>query len=76
MKRTLSNREMDCLILYGQGRKATEIAADMKLSVKTISTYLSRAQDKLRVVSRSDLRTLAAKFTEAMPHDRHTNNTT
>ncbi len=44
---TLSDREMQVLRLLGRGQSASEIAEDLSLSVKTISTYRSRILDKL-----------------------------
>jgi len=51
---------------YGT-RTVSEIAQDLGLSVKTISTYLSRISDKLRIDSRADLKVMAKKFAEARP---------
>jgi DNA-binding NarL/FixJ family response regulator len=35
----LSNRELQILVLVGSGKQPTEIAAELNLSVKTVSTY-------------------------------------
>ena len=64
MKRTLSDRETACLIKYGTGMRVKTIAAEMNLSVKSVSTYLTRAQDKLRAKSRQELRVCAALMTD------------
>lgn len=46
---TLSDREMEVLRLLGQGKTVSEIAEDIALSVKTVSTYRSRLLKKLRL---------------------------
>jgi DNA-binding CsgD family transcriptional regulator len=60
MKRTLSDREIACLIKYGTGMRVKTIAAELQLSVKSVSTYLTRAQDKLRIKTRAELRTFCS----------------
>ena len=45
----LSDREMEVLRLLGQGKTVSEIAEDIALSVKTVSTYRSRLLKKLRL---------------------------
>ena len=52
---TLSNREYEVLRLMGAGRSPTEIAAELSLSVKTISTYRARLLQKLRARKTADL---------------------
>ena len=49
----LSDREYQVLRMIGAGRTVTEIGAELRLSVKTVSTYRSRILEKL------DLRTSA-----------------
>jgi DNA-binding NarL/FixJ family response regulator len=44
---TLSDREFETFRLIGQGYKASQIAAQLHLSVKTIETYRSRIKEKL-----------------------------
>jgi len=46
---TLSNREYQTMELLAAGRTAKEIAAELSLSVKTVSTYRTRLLRKLRV---------------------------
>lgn len=41
---------------YGRGMSVRDIAINMDLSIKTISTYLSRAQEKLGIANRGELR--------------------
>ena len=43
----LSDREFQVMSLMGAGKAATEIANDLSLSVKTVSTYRSRILSKL-----------------------------
>ncbi|MBX3319311.1 MAG: response regulator transcription factor [Nitrospira sp.] len=59
---TLSDREMEVLRLLGQGKTVSEIAEDITLSVKTVSTYRSRLLKKLR------LSTTAALVRYAIEH--------
>ncbi len=51
----LSNREFDVLCLLGSGRTVTEIAQQMSLSVKTVSTYRTRLLAKLPAATNADL---------------------
>ncbi len=43
----LSNREYEVMCLIARGRSVSDIAEEMSLSVKTISTYRSRLLEKL-----------------------------
>lgn len=51
----LSDREFDVLCLLGSGETVTQIAASLKLSVKTVSTYRSRVLEKLPATSNAEL---------------------
>ena len=51
----LSNRELEVLRLLGQGKSVSTIAAEVELSVKTISTYRARLLEKLHLMSTADL---------------------
>jgi DNA-binding NarL/FixJ family response regulator len=46
---TLSDREYEVMCLIGSGKTVTEIAGELSLSVKTISTYRTRILEKLGV---------------------------
>jgi two-component system invasion response regulator UvrY len=46
---TLSDREFDVMTRIASGKTVTEIAAELSLSVKTISTYRGRVLEKLGV---------------------------
>lgn len=52
---SISDREFEVLILIGSGKSPTEIAADLSLSIKTISTYRARILDKLNLNNNSDI---------------------
>ncbi len=51
----LSEREFQVLCMLGAGRAIKEIAAELALSPKTVSTYRSRIAVKLRLDSTADL---------------------
>lgn len=51
----LSTREHAVMLAFAAGKRATEIAADLHLSVKTVSTYKRRVLDKLKLGSTADL---------------------
>lgn len=51
----LSDREFEILRLLAQGLTPTEIGERLHLSVKTVSTHKSRAQDKLGVAGTAEL---------------------
>jgi DNA-binding NarL/FixJ family response regulator len=46
---TLSDREYEVMCLIASGKTVTEIAGELSLSVKTISTYRTRILEKLGV---------------------------
>ncbi|MEW6278303.1 MAG: response regulator transcription factor [Candidatus Eremiobacterota bacterium] len=51
----LSPREYEVLLLLASGRTVTEIAAQLNLSVKTVSTYRARILEKLGMSSNAQL---------------------
>ncbi len=51
----LSNREFDVLCLLGSGRTVTDVAKEMTLSVKTVSTYRKRVLEKMAMTTNADL---------------------
>lgn len=57
----LSQREFQVFLKLASGKAAPEIATDLSLSVKTISTYRNRVMEKLGLVSNSDLTYYALK---------------
>ena len=52
---TLSDREFETFRLIGQGYKASQIASQLHLSVKTIETYRSRIKEKLGLATAAKL---------------------
>lgn len=51
----LSNREYEVFRMIAGGRTVTDIAGELKLSVKTISTHKARVMDKMNLSSQSEL---------------------
>jgi DNA-binding NarL/FixJ family response regulator len=51
----LSNREFQVLRLIASGKTVSEIAQELSLSVKTISTYRARVLQKLRLKNTAEL---------------------
>ena len=58
----LSDREYQVLRMIGQGRTVSEIAGELSLSVKTVSTYRARILEKM------DLRTSAELMRYVIAH--------
>lgn len=52
---SLSRRELEVLCLIGKGRSIKEIADQLHLSVKTVSTYRARLMEKLQLDSTAAL---------------------
>ena len=52
---TLSEREMEVMLMMSQGVSLTHIGQKLHLSVKTISTYRSRILEKLQLQSNADI---------------------
>ncbi len=55
----LSDRELQVFMKLAKGQTVGEIASDLNLSVKTISTYRARVLEKLGVASNAELATYA-----------------
>jgi len=51
----LSNRELEVLRLFGQGKTVSAIADRLTLSVKTVSTYRTRLLEKLHLSTTAEL---------------------
>lgn len=51
----LSDREYQVLRMIGQGRTVSEIAAQLTLSVKTVSTYRARVLEKMSMRTNAEL---------------------
>jgi len=52
---TLSDREFQVLSLIASGKTVTEIAEELALSVKTISTYRTRILEKMQMKTNAEL---------------------
>ncbi len=59
---TLSNREFQVMRMLAGGQTVKEIAAELCLSVKTISTYRTRVLEKMHLCSNADLMRYAARY--------------
>jgi DNA-binding NarL/FixJ family response regulator len=51
----LTNKELRVFSLIGQGKKTSDIAAELQVSVKTIDTHRLRIKQKLRLTNSSEL---------------------
>ncbi len=58
---TLSDRELEVMLLIAAGRSMTEIAGSLNLSIKTVSTYKSRILLKMGLKSTADIIRYAIK---------------
>jgi len=52
---TLSDREYQVLCMIASGRTVKEVAEELSLSVKTVSTYRSRILDKMHMANNAQL---------------------
>jgi DNA-binding NarL/FixJ family response regulator len=52
---TLSSRELDVLLRVAAGETCTQIAHELMLSIKTISTYKARIKEKLHLGSTAEI---------------------
>lgn len=53
--KSLSDREYEVLLYIGEGKTISEIANQLSLSVKTISTYRTRILEKMQLENNSEL---------------------
>lgn len=58
---TLSDREYSVMCMIASGKTVSEIAEELSLSVKTVSTYRSRILDKLNMQHNAELTHYAIK---------------
>jgi two-component system, NarL family, invasion response regulator UvrY len=58
----LSDREFQVLRLIASGKMVTDIALELSLSVKTISTYRSRILEKMRMKNNAELMHYAIQY--------------
>ena len=52
---SLSDRELQVLTMIGSGKSMSEIAVDLSLSIKTVSTYRARLLEKMGMESNAQL---------------------
>ncbi len=62
----LSDRELEIFRLLGQGRTTSQIAEDLRLSLKTVQAYCARAKEKFGVGSLTELLRAAIRWEDAM----------
>ena len=55
MRKILSTREIEVLGLFAKGRTVAQIASELSLSPKTVSTYRERLISKLKLKTTADL---------------------
>ncbi|MFB3895167.1 MAG: response regulator [bacterium] len=58
----LSNREYEVMTMLATGKSVSTIAAELSLSVKTISTYRSRILEKMEMTSNAELMRYAIEY--------------
>jgi len=58
---TLSDREYQIMLFIASGKTVTEIADELSLSIKTISTYRSRILEKMKMKNNAELTYYAIK---------------
>jgi DNA-binding NarL/FixJ family response regulator len=58
---TLSDREFEILCLIASGKTVSQIAAQLSLSVKTVSTYRARILEKMQMKTNAELTHYAIK---------------
>jgi len=59
---TLSDREFQVLLMIAAGRSPSEIAAELLLSVKTISTYRTRILEKMGLKTNAEIMRYAVQY--------------
>jgi DNA-binding NarL/FixJ family response regulator len=58
---TLSDRELQTLVLIASGKRLSDIAEELKLSPKTVSVYRARVLEKLALANNSELTVYAIR---------------
>ena len=58
---TLSDREMQTLVMIASGKRLADIAGDLTLSPKTVSVYRARVLEKLGLANNSELTVYAIR---------------
>ena len=70
---TLADRELAVFELLGSGKRTSEIAASLNLSVKTVQTYRERIKAKLGLTSAAELVRRAVIWVHGSAEDRSRN---
>lgn len=60
--KSLSDREFEVFLLLASGKTVGQVAADLNLSVKTVSTYRTRILEKMRMETNAELTRYALDF--------------
>jgi len=58
---TLSDRELQTLVLIASGRRLSDIAEELRLSPKTVSVYRARVLEKLALANNAELTVYAIR---------------
>jgi DNA-binding NarL/FixJ family response regulator len=58
---TLSDRELQTLVMIASGKRLADIAADLTLSPKTVSVYRARVLEKLSLANNAELTVYAIR---------------
>ncbi len=61
LHQTLSNREMETLVLIASGKRLADIAEKLALSPKTVSVYRARVLEKLKLANNAELAVYAIR---------------
>lgn len=68
LSRLLTERELEVAALIATGRLNKQIAAQLRISEHTVSSYLNRIFSKLRVHNRSAVAAQYALWASSLPH--------
>ena len=63
----LSDREFEIFRLFGEGRTAKEIAAQLNLSPKTVSVHRDHIKEKMRYETSAEMIRQAVRWVESNP---------
>jgi DNA-binding NarL/FixJ family response regulator len=66
---SLSDRELEIFRLIGEGLKASQIAKQLHLSIKTIETYRSRIKEKLNLPNAAELLQYSIKWAKSQDRE-------
>lgn len=60
--KSLSDREFEVFLMLASGKTVSQIAVDLNLSVKTVSTYRTRILEKMRMETNAELTRYALDY--------------